>query len=106
MKGAYRCAGSNTSSGPGLYALVDLPNKEPIYHNPLAVYVIELSIPVYILIVETEFDIRPVYRFFVSLKKAQGCGMFPEGAGIYFGSIDTWEEYSAENIFFDGKLII
>lgn len=106
MKGAYRCTAPNTSSGLGLYTLADLPEKEPIYHNPLAVYVIELDISAYILVVETESDIRPEYRFFVSPEKAQGCGMFPEGAGIYFGSIDTWEEYTAENISFNEKPII
>ena len=106
MKRAYRYTGPNTSSGLGLYTLDDLLDKEPVYHNPLAVYVIELSIFAYILIVETEFDIRLEYEFFVSPDKAQGGGTFPEGAGIYFGSIDTWEEYTAESISFNKKLII
>ena len=94
MKRGYRCA---YPGGPK-------PGKEP---NPLAVYVIELSIPVCILVVETDFDIRPDYfSFFASPEKAKGHDLFPAGAEIYFGTIDFWEEHIAENISFDKNIII
>ncbi len=86
--------------------MADLAGKEPIYCNPLAVYVIELTISACLLAVETDDAIRPDIRFFSSPEKARGGSLFPEGAKIYFGSIDSWEEFTAENISFDKNILL
>lgn len=80
--------------------------KQPIYNAPLSVYVIELTIPAYILAVETANDIRPDRRFFMSIEKAKGNECIPEGAEVYFGPIDSWEEFSGSNISFDKNIVI
>lgn len=74
---------------------------EPIYKNPIAVYVLELTIPAYMLIVETINDVRFEPWLCSSIKEAKGNGCIPCGAETYFGKIDTWEEYEAENLYFD-----
>lgn len=79
--------------------------KEPIYYNPLAVYVIELNISVYLLIVEAETDIHPVPFFFPSFESAKGNKPIA-GEEFYFGAIDSWEEFVDENISFDKKIIM
>lgn len=99
MKGAYRCTGRNTSV-PGLYTMDDLSEREPIYRNPLAAYVIELTIPVCILAVETATDIRLERWFFPSPEKAQ------KSTKSYFGPIDSWEEFTARNISFGKNIMI
>ena len=40
-----------------------------------------------------------------SLEKAKGGDLFPEGAEIYFGHIDSWEEFTASNIAFDKNIV-
>lgn len=111
MKGARRCTDSSNSNapGPGLNALADLPDGEPIFEpifrSPLAVYVIELTISAWILAVETAVDVRLEIRFFPSPEKAKGHSLFPEGAEIYFGPIDSWEEFIASNISFDKDIV-
>lgn len=75
--------------------------KEPAFFNPVAVYVIELTIPAYILVVETMDDIRFELQFFRSAKEAKENGCIPSGAEIYFGKIDSWEEVQASDIRFD-----
>lgn len=96
MKGAYRCSRPDIS-GFGPYSMD--ATKEPIYHNPLAVYVMELTIPICIIVVETTADIRPEIRFFTSLEKAK------KGAESYFGSIDSWIEFTASDISFGEKIV-
>lgn len=107
MKRAYRCTNSNNpnASSLGLYTLADLPDREPVYCNPQAVYVIELTIPVWILAVETASDVQLEIQFYTSLEKAKGGGPFPEGAETYFGRIDSWEEFTASNISFDKNIV-
>lgn len=106
MKGVCRCSlPDNSVLGPP-YAIGDLTVREPVYCNPLAVYVIELTIPVCILAVETAADIRLEIQFFVSPEKAKGDGLFPEGAEIYFGHIDSWEEFVAQNISFGKNIMV
>lgn len=80
--------------------------KEPVYMNPLAVYVIELTIPAYILAVETENDIRLGRQFFMSPDEAKGNQLFPEGAEVYFGPIDGWKEFNASNLSFDKNIVV
>ena len=99
MKGAYRCTARNTSV-PGLYTMDDLSERDPISRNPLAAYVIELTIPVCILAVETAADIRLERWFFPSPEKAQ------KSTKSYFGSIDSWEEFTARNISFGKNIVI
>ena len=101
MKGAYRCTDSSNSNAPGLglYTLADLPDREPIYRNPLAVYVIELTIFVWILAVETAANVRLELQFFATPEKAKGSGLFPEGAEIYFVHIDFRKIYCIKHIF-------
>lgn len=75
--------------------------KGPAFFNPVAVYVIELTIPAYILVVETMDDIRFEVQFFRSAKEAKENGRIPSGAELYFGKIDLWEEVQASDIRFD-----
>lgn len=89
-----------TGFGVGRYTIDDMAVREPIYHNPLAAYVIELTIPAYICIVETAADIRPVYTFFLSSERAR---KYTESL---FDPIDSWEEFTAHNIFFDKKNVL
>ncbi len=74
---------------------------EPDHKNPVAAYVLELTIPAYMLILETANEVRFEPWLFSSLKEAKGNGLIPRGAESYFGKIDTWEEYEAENLYFD-----
>ena len=75
--------------------------REPIFSDPIAAYVIELTFPAYILAVETADNIRLEQQFFTSAEIAKGRGPIPFGAETYFGQIDQWEEFSAEDITFD-----
>lgn len=74
---------------------------EPVYKNPIAVYVLELTIPAYMLIVETTNEVHTETLFFSSAEEAKGNSFFPSGAETYFGKIDTWEEFEANNLYFD-----
>lgn len=78
--------------------------KEPVFINPVAVYVIELSISMYILAVETMEDVRLEPQFFTSSEQAKGKSKIPLGAEIYFGKIDSWEEFQDDNIRFDKNI--
>lgn len=80
--------------------------KEPVYLNPLAVYMIELTIPAYILAVETVSAIELKPQFYFSSESAKGTGHFPEGAEIYFGPIDSWEEFTGRNISFTKNIVV
>lgn len=82
------------------YAMTE-QGKEPVYKDPVAVYVLELTISVYMLIVETAKEVRTQTLFFSSAEEAKGRGRIPGGAEFYFGKIDTWEEFEAENLYFD-----
>ena len=105
MKGERRLGSSNANaSSPGLNALNDLPDGEPIFRSPLAVYVIELTISAWILAVETAADVELEIQFFTSPEKAKGHSLFPEGAEVYFGPIDSWEEFTALNLSFDKNI--
>ncbi len=53
------------------------------------------------LILETANEVRFEPWLFSSIKEAKGNGLIPRGAESYFGKIDTWEEYEAENLYFD-----
>ncbi len=79
---------------------------EPIYKNPVAVYVLELTIPAYMLIVETTNEIYTEASFFFAAEKAKGNSYIPSGAEVYFGKIDTWEEFEADNLYFDKDIKI
>lgn len=74
---------------------------EPVYKNPIAVYVLELTIPAYMLIVETTNEVHTETLFFSSAEEAKGNGCIPSGAEAYFGKIYTWEEFEANNLYFD-----
>lgn len=80
--------------------------KEPVYLNPIAVYMIELTIPAYILAVETVSAIELKPQFYFSSESAKGTGHFPEGAEIYFGPIDSWEEFTGRNISFAKNIVV
>ena len=101
MKRAYRCSGPHsTDSGP--YTISDLTVKEPIFCNPQAVYVIELTISACILAVETADSIELQSQFFTCPEKAKGSS----SAEIYFGPVDSWEEFDSQNISFEKKIVI
>ena len=70
---------------------------KPRYKNPIAVYVLELTIPAYMLIVEMTEEVRATCCFFSSPEEAKGKG----GAEDVFGKIGTWEEFQAKNLYFD-----
>ena len=78
--------------------------KEPIYADPVAVYVIELTISAYILAVETKNYIKLEPQFLQSFESAQN-GTIPCGAQTYFGKIDFWEEGTSNNIMFDKNIV-
>ena len=40
--------------------------KEPVFVNPVAIYIVELTIPAYMVVVETTDGMQPVYQFFSS----------------------------------------
>lgn len=71
---------------------------EPVYKDPIAVYALELTIPVCMLAVETTNEVLTEHLFFSSAEEAKGNH---SGAEIYFGKIDTWEEVEANNLYFD-----
>ncbi len=71
---------------------------EPVYKNPIAVYALELTIPVCMLAVETTSEVLTERLFFSSAQEAKGNH---SGAEIYFGKIDTWEEAEANNLYFN-----
>ena len=71
---------------------------EPVYKNPIAVYALELTIPVCMLAVETTSEVLTERQFFSSADEAKGNH---SGAEIYFGKIDTWEEAEANNLYFN-----
>lgn len=99
MKRACSCSVRPGYTGFGLYTN-NMDVREPIYRNPLAAYVIELTIPVYILAVETTAEIKLERWFFSSFEKAKG------GAESYFDLIDSWEEFTGHNISFDKNIVI
>ena len=66
--------------------------SEPTYKNPIVVYVLELTISAYMLIVETANEVCTETLFFSSAEEAKGNGRIPDGAEAYFGKIATWEE--------------
>lgn len=74
--------------------------KEPIFRDPKAVYVIELSIPAYILVVETENVISTIRCFFNSADEAKS----EAGAEVYFGEIRQWKEFVYGNIEFNKNI--
>ena len=107
MKRACSCSTRPGYTGFGVGGrLDDMTVREPIYHNPLAVYVIELTIPAYILAIETASAIELERRFFPSRESAMGNKLFPEGAEVYLGPIDSWEEFIAHNISFNKSIVI
>lgn len=79
--------------------------KEPMFADPVAVYVIELTISAYILAVETLNHIQLGSQFYQSLESAKS-GTIPFSAQTYFGKIDSWEEAEGSNIEFDKNIII
>lgn len=99
MKRACSCSVRPGYTGFGLYKVGDMTVREPIYRNPLAAYVIELTIPVCILAVETATNVKLERWFFSSPEKAK------KGAESYFDPIDSWEEFTAHNISFDKNIV-
>lgn len=71
---------------------------EPVYKNPIAVYALELTIPVCMFAVETTSEVLTERQFFSSADEAK---RNHSGAEIYFGKIDTWEEAEANNLYFN-----
>ena len=71
--------------------------QEPIFKNPVSVYVLELTIFAYVLVVETTNEVIAEHCFFTSAEEAKG----NRGAETYFGKINIWEEFEANNLYFD-----
>lgn len=80
--------------------------EKPAFLNPMAAYVIELSVSAYILAIETMDEIILEPWFFTSPEKAMGGNKqrHPYGVESYFGKIDSWEEIQAENIIFEKNI--
>ena len=85
-------------------ALMGNNKKELMFTDPVAVYVIELTISAYILAVETSNHIKLGPQFFQSLENAKS-GTIPFSAQIYFGKVDSWEEIKSSNIDFGENII-
>ena len=66
--------------------------KMPIFINPIAVYIVELTISAFILVVEASDEISIDPQFFKSFEGAKGNGSLPLGAQHYFGEINNWKE--------------
>lgn len=93
-------------NGLGPYQFDELTYvKEPVYLNPLAVYMIELTIPAYILAVETVSAIELKPQFYFSPESAMKTGHF-QSAETYFGPIDFWEEFTGRNISFTKNIVV
>jgi len=99
MEHAYTIRPKKSGTGPCVLDELTYV-KEPVYLDPLAVYMIELTIPAYLLAVETASDIQLKPTFFASPESAKGTGHCPEGAEIYFGPIGSWEEFTGRAITF------
>lgn len=74
--------------------------KTPVFCNPIAVYIIELTISVFVLVVEASDGITIDNQFFTSYEDAKGMNLIPKGAECYFGKIEHWNEISDTNINF------
>lgn len=62
--------------------------REPIFKNPVSVYVLELTISAYMLLVETTNGVFAEHGFFTSAEKAKGNGFIPMGAdNLYFDKV-------------------
>lgn len=85
-------------TGLGLYE-IDKLVREPIYRDPKAAYVMELTIPVYIYAVEAADDIRPEKHFFSSFENAQ------KSIENRLGPVSRWEEFTASNLSFDKNIV-
>lgn len=72
----------------------DHSERRPIFDKPLAAYIIELSIPAFMLVAETESGLCASRSFYPSFEKASGKDAVPHGAEAYFGEIARWEEIS------------
>lgn len=77
--------------------------KQPIYDNPVCAYVIKLTIPAYLLAVETDTELRVERHFHPTFEHTVGNKHFPEGAEVYFGKIDNWTEVPDTDEIFSGK---
>lgn len=80
---------------------VRMNQKEPIFHNPRAVYVIELTVPAYLLAVETSEGIHIEGQFYQSAKSCMKESRIPFSAEIFFGKIENWEEQEASDVVFE-----
>lgn len=80
--------------------------REPVFTDPIAVYVIELTVPTYLLAVETEDNVILEPWFFSSPEEAKRGTQHMSSAETYFGKIDSWEEVQAQNIIFDKKVTL
>ncbi|MBO4996868.1 MAG: hypothetical protein J6D02_02590 [Lachnospira sp.] len=63
--------------------------KFPVFSNPIAIYIMELTVSAFILVVEASDEIRIDPQFFTSLEDAKGN---PLGAQHYLGEIKNWKE--------------
>lgn len=107
MEHAYMIRPQKIESGTAPYTYNELTYvKGPVYLDPVSVYMIELTIPAYILAVETASDIQIKLSFYASPELAKGTGHFPEGAEIYFGPIDSWEEFTGRTISFRKNIVV
>lgn len=66
--------------------------KSPIYTDPICVYIFGLSVNAFLLAVETKTEFEFSRWFFSSYERASGGKCILEGAEVYFGKIDGWEE--------------
>lgn len=71
---------------------VRMNQKEPIFHNPRAVYVIELTVSAYLLAVETSEGIHIEDQFYQSAKSCMRESTIPFSVETFFEKIENWEE--------------
>lgn len=81
--------------------------KQPVYDNPICVYVIKLTIPAYLLAVETYTELCVERAFYPTFERAAADNdQHPGGAEVYFGKIDGWTEIADIDKFIYGKQIL
>ncbi|MDE6567654.1 MAG: hypothetical protein K2K70_07980 [Lachnospiraceae bacterium] len=82
------------------YAVIE-NRKEPIFKNPSVVYFVALTIPAYILVIETSERVRVDPELFSDKKVNEQLGT-PFCPEAYFGKSVSWEEYTvSDNLEFE-----
>lgn len=79
---------------------------ENAFSEPLFVYIVKLTIPAFLLVVETESEVCVKSVFHRSIEEAAQTGAhFSRGAEGYFGKLGEWTEVGGFDGSFNGKAV-